>query len=81
LLFLAEILVSDQCLITNKSEKENTPEHAELLATKWLLPQQLVDLAEKEGLMYYKGKFSAAEHQMVHEAIQAYQMVTGHLTT
>jgi hypothetical protein len=58
--------------------RQNTPEHAELLAKKWLTTQQLAELAETDGLLYKKGKFSTSEQQLVHTAIKSFKRVGGH---
>lgn len=55
--------------------KQNTPENAEMLATKWLSTRQLADLAQNEGLVYKQGKFSAEEDSLMREAITSYQEV------
>jgi hypothetical protein len=49
------------------------------LATKWLTPLQLANLAKTQGILYRKGKFSAEEDQLMHSAIQSYQQVSDFL--
>jgi hypothetical protein len=56
-------------------KKQNTPENAELLATKWLSTKQLLDLARSEGLVYKVGKFSLEEKTTIGSAIEAYRQV------
>jgi hypothetical protein len=65
----------DEPLTLQGQLADNTPEHAELLATKWLSTRQLNDLATNDGLVFKKGKFSAQEIGQVHGAIQSYQSV------
>ncbi|KZT29301.1 hypothetical protein NEOLEDRAFT_1056727 [Neolentinus lepideus HHB14362 ss-1] len=48
-------------------------EHATLLATKWLSTSKLAELAETEGLVYKKGKFSAIEEEQIKNAIEQYR--------
>ena len=52
------------------------PEHIHLLATKWLTPSELTALAEREGLMYKKGKFSINEQNAIRSALEAYKLVS-----
>ncbi|CAK5283068.1 unnamed protein product [Mycena citricolor] len=47
--------------------------HAELLATKWMTPKQLDDLAQTEGLVFKKGKFAATEIKLLNDAIENYR--------
>ncbi|CAK5267813.1 unnamed protein product [Mycena citricolor] len=47
--------------------------HAELLATKWMTPKQLDDLAKTEGLVFKKGKFAATEIKLLNDAIENYR--------
>ncbi|TFK55520.1 hypothetical protein OE88DRAFT_1622149 [Heliocybe sulcata] len=49
------------------------PEHATLLATKWLSTSKLAELAQTEGLVYKKGKFSAIEEEQIKNAIEQYR--------
>jgi hypothetical protein len=63
----------------NGPERKNTPEHADLLATKWLSAEQLDHLAENAGLIFKKGKFSPEEIRAVHTAIESYRSVRLHV--
>ncbi|EPQ59077.1 hypothetical protein GLOTRDRAFT_33370 [Gloeophyllum trabeum ATCC 11539] len=47
--------------------------HANLLATKWLNTTKLAELAETQGLVYKKGKFSAIEEEQLKNAIEHYR--------
>ena len=53
-------------------ESSTSTFHDELLATKWLPVKKLNELAETEGLIYKKGKFSAIEAQQIKEAVENY---------
>ncbi|KAF8914185.1 hypothetical protein CPB84DRAFT_1811578 [Gymnopilus junonius] len=55
------------------NEQHTNPDHAHLLATKWLNANKLADLVKEEGLVYKKGKFSAIEEQQLRAAIENYQ--------
>ncbi|PFH51275.1 hypothetical protein AMATHDRAFT_142885 [Amanita thiersii Skay4041] len=57
-----------------KNIQQTNPDHAYLLANKWLNPSKLSDLVEKEGLVYKKGKFSTTEEQLLKAAIENYRM-------
>ena len=54
---------------------ETGDDNINLLATKWLKPQDLAVMVETQGLNHRKGKFSTAEQGLVQEAIQRYQEV------
>ncbi|KAI0284296.1 hypothetical protein BGY98DRAFT_948850 [Russula aff. rugulosa BPL654] len=60
-------------LVDTPQELLEQSDHAILLATKWLNPQKLAELAKTQGLVYKKGKFSAIEDQQLSNAIQAYK--------
>ncbi|KAG6911243.1 hypothetical protein DXG01_003110 [Tephrocybe rancida] len=49
------------------------PDHAHLLATKWLNAAKLAELVKTEGLIYRKGKFSANEEEQLEAAIENYR--------
>ncbi|KAL0953669.1 hypothetical protein HGRIS_004867 [Hohenbuehelia grisea] len=53
------------------------PDHAHMLANKWLSATKLADLVKSEGLVYKKGKFSAIEEQQLKEAIDLYRSQHG----
>ncbi|PPQ65964.1 hypothetical protein CVT26_010726 [Gymnopilus dilepis] len=55
------------------NEQHTNPDHAHLLATKWLNASKLAELVRDEGLVYKKGKFSAIEEQQLRSAIENYQ--------
>ncbi|TFK75752.1 hypothetical protein BDN72DRAFT_756223 [Pluteus cervinus] len=64
------------------SEPQGHPEHAYLLANKWLNANKLAELVKTQGchllgLVYKKGKFSAIEEQQLKSAIDAYRMGKG----
>lgn len=61
----------DMGLLPPESSSTSTS-HDELLATKWLPVKKLNELAESEGLIYKKGKFSAIEAQQIKEAVENY---------
>jgi len=46
------------------------PDHAYILANKWLNASKLSELARTEGLVYKKGKFSAIEEEQLRNAIE-----------
>ncbi|KII94886.1 hypothetical protein PLICRDRAFT_98811 [Plicaturopsis crispa FD-325 SS-3] len=49
------------------------PEHAHILATKWMNASKLSELVRTEGLVYKKGKFSAIEEHQLRTAIEDYR--------
>ncbi|KAF9569102.1 hypothetical protein CPC08DRAFT_624330 [Agrocybe pediades] len=55
------------------NEQLMNPDHAYILANKWLNASKLAELVRDEGLVYKKGKFSAIEEQQLKAAIQRYQ--------
>ncbi|KAF9509854.1 hypothetical protein BS47DRAFT_1364955 [Hydnum rufescens UP504] len=57
---------------SSRDAGEKSGDHAVLLSSRWLHSKQLQDLAESEGLVYKKGKFSATEDAQVHAAITQY---------
>lgn len=56
------------------SEHQDNPDHAYLLANKWLNAGKLSELARTEGLVYKKGKFSAIEEEQLRNAIENYRI-------
>ncbi|KAK2466066.1 hypothetical protein APHAL10511_001708 [Amanita phalloides] len=54
--------------------QRTTPDHAYLLANKWLNASKLAELVKAEGLVYKKGKFSATEEQQLKAAIENYRV-------
>ncbi|PPQ77681.1 hypothetical protein CVT25_011116 [Psilocybe cyanescens] len=54
------------------NEQHTDPDHAHILANKWLNPSKLAELVRDEGLIYKKGKFSAIEEEQLKSAIQRY---------
>ncbi|KAF8969444.1 hypothetical protein BDZ97DRAFT_244549 [Flammula alnicola] len=59
------------------NDQHTNPDHAHLLATKWLNASKLAELVRDEGLVYKKGKFSIIEDQQLRAAIEHYQAVRG----
>ncbi|ETW83814.1 hypothetical protein HETIRDRAFT_46989 [Heterobasidion irregulare TC 32-1] len=55
----------------------DNPEHAHMLATKWLSANRLAEMVKTEGLVYKKGKFSAIEEAQLNKAIENYRARTG----
>ncbi|KAF8165542.1 hypothetical protein B0H34DRAFT_647541 [Crassisporium funariophilum] len=55
------------------NEQHTNPDHAHILANKWLNASKLAELVRDEGLVYKKGKFSAIEEQQLRSAIERYQ--------
>ncbi|KAJ7682614.1 hypothetical protein DFH06DRAFT_971169 [Mycena polygramma] len=64
------------------STSSDHPEHAHLLANKWMGPDKLAELVANEvntlsGLVYKKGKFSAIEIRQVNDAMENYRTTRG----
>ncbi|KAF9481820.1 hypothetical protein BDN70DRAFT_802572 [Pholiota conissans] len=59
------------------NEQHTNPEHAHLLANKWLGANKLAELVRLQGLVYKKGKFSAIEEEQLRAAIEKYQSEKG----
>ncbi|KAF8076560.1 nucleolar protein [Lyophyllum atratum] len=59
------------------TEHHTSPDHAYLLANKWLNAAKLADLVKTEGLVYKKGKFSAIEEQQIQTAMENYRIMKG----
>lgn len=55
------------------NELHVNPDHAYLLANKWLTASKLADLVRDEGLVYKKGKFSAIEEQQLRNGMERYK--------
>ncbi|KAH7887607.1 hypothetical protein F5I97DRAFT_1805530 [Phlebopus sp. FC_14] len=53
-------------------EKIN-PDHAYMLANKWMNASKLAELVKTQGLVYKKGKFSAIEEQQLRTAIETFK--------
>ncbi|RDB22752.1 DNA-binding protein REB1 [Hypsizygus marmoreus] len=51
-----------------------SPDHAYILANKWLNAAKLAELVKTEGLVYKKGKFSAIEEEQLKAAIENYRL-------
>jgi hypothetical protein len=64
-----------QTVAPSYSGVQTRGDHIDLLATKWLKPQDLVALVETDGLNLKKGKFLTGEQRLVQEAVQRYQEV------
>ncbi|KAF8640154.1 hypothetical protein AX17_001390 [Amanita inopinata Kibby_2008] len=60
-----------------QSTQHTNPDHAYLLANKWLNASKLSELVKTEGLVYKKGKFSATEEQQLKTAIENYRVNKG----
>ncbi|KAH8118743.1 hypothetical protein DFH11DRAFT_1502596 [Phellopilus nigrolimitatus] len=56
---------------------EQDPDHAHLLANKWLSATKLNELARTKGLVYKKGKFSSTEENTIRESIESYREKNG----
>ncbi|THH11684.1 hypothetical protein EW146_g7959 [Bondarzewia mesenterica] len=58
----------------SSTDLSDNPEHAHLLANKWLNPNKLAELVQTEGLSASRcaGKFSAIEEQQLSNAIETY---------
>lgn len=59
------------------TEHHTSPDHAYLLANKWLNAAKLAELVKTEGLVYKKGKFSAIEEQQLKTALEDYRIMKG----
>ncbi|GLB33968.1 putative myb-like DNA-binding domain containing potein [Lyophyllum shimeji] len=59
------------------TEHQTSPDHAYLLANKWLNASKLAELVKTEGLVYKKGKFSAIEEQQLKTALENYRITRG----
>ncbi|KAI9574671.1 hypothetical protein HD554DRAFT_2010136 [Boletus coccyginus] len=53
------------------------PDHAHMLANKWMNASKLGELVKTQGLVYKKGKFSAIEEQQLKNAIEAFKASRG----
>lgn len=54
----------------------SNPEHAHMLANKWMNASKLAELVKTQGLVYKKGKFSAIEEQQLKTAIDDFKAVS-----
>ncbi|TFK43731.1 hypothetical protein BDQ12DRAFT_193251 [Crucibulum laeve] len=59
------------------NEQHTSPDHANMLANKWLSANKLAELVKTEGLIYKKGKFSAIEEQQLKAAMESYRIGRG----
>ncbi|KAI5116616.1 hypothetical protein M0805_009197 [Coniferiporia weirii] len=59
------------------SFEEFDPDHAHLLANKWLSATKLNELVKTKGLVYKKGKFSTSEEAAIKSAIENYRVKNG----
>ncbi|KAF7355475.1 Carbohydrate esterase family 9 protein [Mycena sanguinolenta] len=59
------------------SSSSANPDHAHLLANKWMSATKLGELVASEGLVYKKGKFSAIEIKQINDAIEEYRITKG----
>ncbi|KAG6869327.1 hypothetical protein C0993_000080 [Termitomyces sp. T159_Od127] len=64
-------------LPTPSVEQQGSPNHAHLLANKWLSASKLAELVRTEGLIYKKGKFSAFEEEQLEHAIERFRTSRG----
>ncbi|KAL4076126.1 hypothetical protein J3A83DRAFT_4225101 [Scleroderma citrinum] len=55
----------------------SNPEHAHMLANKWMNASKLAELVKSQGLVYKKGKFSAIEEQQLKTAIENFKICRG----
>ncbi|KAG5653024.1 hypothetical protein H0H81_002646 [Sphagnurus paluster] len=58
------------------TEQHTTPDHAYILANRWMNAQKLAEMVKTEGLVYKKGKFSAMEEQQLKAAIEDYKIAS-----
>ncbi|KAF8631550.1 hypothetical protein AX15_002305 [Amanita polypyramis BW_CC] len=73
----ASISSSQESSRRQATTHQTTPDHAYLLAHKWLNASKLSELVKTEGLIYKKGKFSATEEQQLKAAIENYRVAKG----
>ncbi|KAJ6515701.1 hypothetical protein C8R45DRAFT_810574 [Mycena sanguinolenta] len=64
-------------LSPSSSSSPANPDHAHLLANKWMTVGKLAELVASEGLVYKKGKFSAIEIKQINDAIEDYRITKG----
>ncbi|KAH0839932.1 hypothetical protein J3R83DRAFT_886 [Lanmaoa asiatica] len=57
--------------------EQSNPEHAHILANKWMNASKLAELVKTQGLVYKKGKFSAIEEQQLKNAMEAFKASRG----
>lgn len=53
------------------------PDHAHMLANKWMNATKLAEMVKTQGLVYKKGKFSAIEEEQLRAAIEAFKASRG----
>ncbi|OAX44502.1 hypothetical protein K503DRAFT_764917 [Rhizopogon vinicolor AM-OR11-026] len=53
------------------------PDHAHMLANKWMNAAKLAELVKTHGLVYKKGKFSAIEEEQLRAAIENFRVSRG----
>lgn len=53
------------------------PDHAHMLANKWMNATKLAEMVKTQGLVYKKGKFSAIEEEQLRAAIEAFKAGRG----
>ncbi|KAJ8590888.1 hypothetical protein M405DRAFT_851599 [Rhizopogon salebrosus TDB-379] len=53
------------------------PDHAFMLANKWMNATKLAELVKTQGLVYKKGKFSAIEEEQLRAAIENFRLSRG----
>ncbi|KAH7914403.1 hypothetical protein BJ138DRAFT_1143950 [Hygrophoropsis aurantiaca] len=58
-------------------EQHGNPDHAHMLANKWMNASKLAELVKTQGLVYKKGKFSAIEEQQLTNAIENFRTQRG----
>lgn len=56
------------------TDSHTSPDHAYLLANKWLNASKLSELVANQGLVYKKGKFSTIEDRQLEAAIEHYKV-------
>ncbi|KIK04680.1 hypothetical protein K443DRAFT_130674 [Laccaria amethystina LaAM-08-1] len=56
------------------TDSHTSPDHAYLLANKWLNASKLSELVTTQGLVYKKGKFSTIEDRQLEAAIENYKV-------
>ncbi|KAG9317467.1 hypothetical protein JVU11DRAFT_1669 [Chiua virens] len=57
--------------------EQPNPEHAHILANKWMNASKLAELVKTQGLVYKKGKFSAIEEEQLKNAIETFKASRG----
>ncbi|KAG2154946.1 uncharacterized protein EDB93DRAFT_125166 [Suillus bovinus] len=57
--------------------EHGNPDHAHMLANKWMNATKLAEMVKTQGLVYKKGKFSAIEEEQLRAAIEAFKAGRG----